>query len=133
MKIIKKEVKMEIAEIKYINERTIEITGELDIDLKAENIHIGCCSDEDITYDCRNYANVEINTYPHILLSDLPELFNWITKNTQRRSVEIETDYRPWDTEEEWKKCGAKWMVKPKKYVHIPVESNWKVTLERLD
>lgn len=53
---------MEIAEIKYINERSIEITGELDIDLKAENIHIGCYSDEDKTDDWRNYAHVEINS-----------------------------------------------------------------------
>jgi hypothetical protein len=42
---------MEIAEIKYINERTIEIIGELDIDMKAESIHIGCYSDEDNSKD----------------------------------------------------------------------------------
>lgn len=123
---------MDRVEIKYIDERTIEIIGELDIDMKAEQIHIGCYSDDDEIRDYKEEAHIELNISMDFLLKELPELFKWTTDNTQRRTLEIETN-PSFSEEDEFIKCGAKWIIKPNKYVHLPYDSNWKMTLERLD
>lgn len=104
---------MEIAEIKYINERTIEITGELDVDMKAESIHLGCYSDIDSSGDWRECAHIELATFPHIKLKDLEDLFWWISNNTGYRNIPVEG--------------GSGEIIK------VPYESNWKLTLERID
>jgi hypothetical protein len=107
------EANMEIAEIRYPNERTIEITGELDIDMKAESIHLGCYSEKDNAEDWRECAHVDLTAYPHIKLKDLEALFRWVSKNTGYRSMPVE------DSSGE--------------IVKMPRESNWRLTLERID
>ncbi len=104
---------MEIAEIRYPNERTIEIVGELDIDMKAESIHLGCYSEKDSARDWRESAHVELNAFPHVRLTDLAELFRWVSENTGYRDIPVED--------------GSDEIVK------VPRESNWRLTLERID
>lgn len=104
---------MEIAEITYTNERKIEIVGELDIDMSAECIHLGCYSERDSTEDFRDNAHISLKLFPHIRLSDIAELFRWVSQNTGYRNIPIEND------------SGNT--------VNVSYESNWKLTLERLD
>lgn len=104
---------MEISEIRYINDRTIEILGEIDIDVKAESIHLGCYCDGDSCNDWREYAHIEILAFPHVKLKDLENLFRWINENTGVKDHVVED--------------GSGRIVK------IPTESNWKLTLERID
>jgi hypothetical protein len=110
---------MEIAEINYVTDKKIEITGELDIDMSAECIHLGCYSERDSSDDWRDDAHISLKLFPHIRLSDLKELFHWISHNTGYRNISMDENV----------KVG----IESGNIVKVPYESNWKLTLERLD
>lgn len=109
---------MEIAKINYVTDKKIEITGELDIDMSAECIHLGCYSERD-SDDWRDDAHISLKLFPHIRLSDLKDLFHWVSHNTGYRNIPID--------------ALTELGVESGNIVKVPYESNWKLTLERLD
>jgi hypothetical protein len=114
---------MEIAEINYVTDKKIEITGELDIDMSAECIHLGCYSERDSSDDWRDNAHISLKLFPHIRLSDLKKIFQWVSQNTGYRNI-------PWSLAlNETTELG----IESGNIVKVPYESNWKLTLERLD
>jgi hypothetical protein len=110
---------MEITEINYVTDKKIEITGELDIDMSAECIHLGCYSERDSADDWRDNAHISLKLFPHIRLSDLKELFQWVSHNTGYRNIFMDEN--------------AEVGIESGNIVKVSYESNWKLTLERLD